>query len=1247
MWIGSDAFAVEASGVLLAHTSNPASVSLAIGDDFGEVDVRLAGTLSVPPDPVAIEPPVTAPVDQPSPSWSGTLGLSGPTLPSGLSGGASSFGDLPSPSRVQESMESFRLESGGVGFSEPGTDRFSLVAAFTMGPESDGIDPASEDVVLTVGSYSETLPPGSFTCDAEVCEFEGSEPGLVHAVIGDGWMSFRARGLDLTETRNPVMVVVRVGDDVGEALTFLEGVIEKGSDSWCGPTLGQDADEDMRGDYCDNCPETPNTGQVDFDRDTVGDACDNCPAVANPDQIESDGDTLGDACDNCPYVANVEQRDQDLDAIGDACDNCPVLSNPDQVDGDGDTVGDVCDNCPSSPNADQTDTDTDGLGNVCDPCPFDYFNDADADGVCGDVDNCPWTANPGQIDTDADTLGDVCDECPFDPDNDADDDGVCGDVDNCPFISNADQEDEVHPNGIGDACDDPEGDGVFDDVDNCPDTGNPDQANADGDRLGDACDAYPEHHLIVQPTGSDHGLTGDPARVTYRLHEQDGTFLEGLEGVRITLTVDGSAVFGDTAQAGVLLSGGGTNRALVEFVDGLATLDVLDESQEVVTLSGEDTEGIDIEVYSGVFEEFERHDGGFRHLGWGEWECGVPTSGPGSAYSGSRVWATDLDGNYNPYSTSALWTPDYEIPRYGDPMLAFRSWFDSYAAYGYLEISSDGGVTWSPLDSLHGYHGGYDLKSYDLSAYTGRTVRIRLRLSNNHYSTDRGWYVDDFSLSGLDRIVDFLDPWEDRDGDGSSNGDEVANGTDPYDADSDDDGRTDGEDDCPLDPQNDADGDGICGDVDACPLDPDNDSDGDGWCADSDNCPSVWNPSQADSVHPNGIGDACDDPDGDGVFDDADNCPDVWNTDQTDSDGDDSGDSCDACPFDPLDDADSDLLCADVDNCPLTPNPDQADRVHPNGIGDACDDPDGDGVFDTNDNCPDLLNADQANRDGDSLGDACDPYPDHHLFAEPDVPESGSTGEPVVATYRLIEADGTFLTDLDGVRITLTVDGSAVFGETAHQGLLLDGGGTNRALVEFVDGVVGLDVVDDVAELVVLGGEDTEGNGIESPGSVFEDFEADDGGFTHSGPHDEWQWGVPTAGPGSAYSGSNVWATRLNWYYGNFSNGSLVSPAYRLPPRGEPVLEFMSWYAANYGDYGYVEVTADGGATWSQLELLSGDQRGYIRKTHDLGAYAGEEIRIRFRFTSNRSGYWWGWYIDDFSLTGIGTTVEFVDPPAE
>ena len=45
----------------------------------------------------------------------------------------------------------------------------------------------------------------------------------------------------------------------------------------------------------------------------------------------------------------------------------------------------------------------------------------------------------------------------------------------------------------GAADGDGDGDGVPDNIDNCVDIPNPDQADSDGDELGDACDARPEH----------------------------------------------------------------------------------------------------------------------------------------------------------------------------------------------------------------------------------------------------------------------------------------------------------------------------------------------------------------------------------------------------------------------------------------------------------------------------------------------------------------------------------------------------------------------------------------------------------------------------------------------------------------------------------------------------------------------------------------------------------------------------------
>jgi hypothetical protein len=162
-------------------------------------------------------------------------------------------------------------------------------------------------------------------------------------------------------------------------------------------------------------------------------------------------------------------------------------------------------------------------------------------------------------------------------------------------------------------------------------------------------------------------------------------------------------------------------------------------------------------------------------------------------------------------------------------------------------------------------------------------------------------------------------------------------------ADSDGDGVTDHDDNCPAIPngdQADSDDDTI-GDVcDVCPESPDNDQDNDAVCSPLDNCPQEPNSDQSDLDH-DGVGDECD------------NCTQVFNPSQSDSDGDGTADACDTFPFDPDNEqaqCETDLLM-----CLNSPLPDE----------------DGDGEYDGTDVCAATTPGSLVDSDGCSLAQFC------------------------------------------------------------------------------------------------------------------------------------------------------------------------------------------------------------------------------------------------------------------------------------
>ncbi|MEO0146797.1 MAG: T9SS type A sorting domain-containing protein [candidate division WOR-3 bacterium] len=162
-----------------------------------------------------------------------------------------------------------------------------------------------------------------------------------------------------------------------------------------------------------------------------------------------------------------------------------------------------------------------------------------------------------------------------------------------------------------------------------------------------------------------------------------------------------------------------------------------------------------------------------------------------------------------------------------------------------------------------------------------------------------------------------------------------------------------------------------------------------------------------------------------------------------------------------------------------------------------------------------------------------------------------------------------------------------------------------------------------------------------SKGLITWDFEADDGGF-FAPPQwqvwGSWGWKQPLAGPGGGHSGTKCWGTNPDGDYDPGADWRLVMPAQNFSGLTKPIMSFWQWYYTETSyDSGWVEVSTDGGGNWVKVSpSYRGQSSGWVRAAIDLSAYAGQpSVLIRWRFVSDASVQYAGWYIDDVEILNI------------
>ncbi|WP_273852181.1 S8 family peptidase [Guptibacillus spartinae] len=152
-------------------------------------------------------------------------------------------------------------------------------------------------------------------------------------------------------------------------------------------------------------------------------------------------------------------------------------------------------------------------------------------------------------------------------------------------------------------------------------------------------------------------------------------------------------------------------------------------------------------ITTGYETDFESEPAGW--MSWGEnnsWEWGAPTVGP-EAFSGEKVYGTNLDGAYDNSANMTLMMPPIDLQD-GAAYLHFNQWYELERNYdyGHLFISTDQ-ENWEALREYNNLSDGWMSEEVDLSAYENQRIYIAFQVETDGSVMKQGWYIDDVSLS--------------------------------------------------------------------------------------------------------------------------------------------------------------------------------------------------------------------------------------------------------------------------------------------------------------------------------------------------------------------------------------------------------------------------------------------------------------------------------------------------------------------
>jgi hypothetical protein len=240
-------------------------------------------------------------------------------------------------------------------------------------------------------------------------------------------------------------------------------------------------------------------------------------------------------------------------------------------------------------------------------------------------------------------------------------------------------------------------------------------------------------------------------------------------------------------------------------------------------------------------------------------------------------------------------------------------------------------------------------------------------------------------------------------------------------------------------------------------------------------------------------------------------------------------------------------------------------------------------------------------------------------------------GETIVATVTLINNGTDTATGvsaelaIDDTYFTVT-DGSADFGTIAS-------GGTAAGDYTFEvaeDCPPPYNTSADLTASADGGYSEDLGFGIVVGAGFVDDMESGDGLWTHQGANDQWHLSDE-----DAVSGTYSWKcgdTGSGDYADDQESTLTTVPIFIDADHYE--LTFQTKYYVESG-YDYVYLEIDDGGGWETLDTYNGNELSWQELEYNLSDYEGSVVQLRFRFYSDYTVNYEGFYCDDFFIDSV------------